>query len=109
VLLKDTALSYVIAYPELLQSVKQLSNFFGNRYFFSFFLVVLAIYLVLNLLLSWIARIVAKRTGPGAGRPRIPRRGVHAEGAVSLGAGVISDPGGGPRPDARPGRRVTEE
>jgi glutamate transport system permease protein len=80
VLLKDTALAYVIAYPELLQAVRQLSNFFGNRYFFSFFLVVLAIYLALNLTLSWIARLVARRTGPGAGRPRIPQRGVHPEG-----------------------------
>ncbi len=84
VLLKDTALAYVIAYPELLQSVRQLSNFFGNRYFFSFYLVVLAIYLVLNLTLSWIARIVARRTGPGAGRPRVPRLGVHPEGDVDL-------------------------
>ena len=84
VLLKDTALAYVIAYPELLQAVRQLSNFFGNRYFFSFFLVVLAIYLVLNLTLSWIARIVARRTGPGSGRPRIPRRGVHPEGDIDM-------------------------
>lgn len=86
VLLKDTALAYVIAYPELLQAVKQLSNFFGNRYQFSFFLVVLAIYLVLNLTLSWIARLVARRTGPGAGRPRIPRRGVHPEGDIDMSA-----------------------
>jgi glutamate transport system permease protein len=84
VLLKDTALAYVIAYPELLQAVRQLSNFFGNRYFFSFFLVVLGIYLVLNLTLSWIARVVARRTGPGAGRPRIPRRGVHPEGDIDM-------------------------
>jgi glutamate transport system permease protein len=79
VLLKDTALAYVIAYPELLQSVRNLSNYYGNRYFFSFFLVVLVIYLTLNLLLSWVARIVARRTGPGAGTPRVPRRGVHPE------------------------------
>jgi glutamate transport system permease protein len=95
VLLKDTALSYVIAYPELLQSVKQLSNFFGNRYFFSFFLVVLAIYLVLNLTLSWIARIVARRTGPGAGRPRIPRRGVHPEGDIDMSGVPDAGLGGG--------------
>jgi glutamate transport system permease protein len=95
VLLKDTALSYVIAYPELLQAVKQLSNFFGNRYFFSFFLVVLAIYLVLNLTLSWIARIVARRTGPGAGRPRIPRRGVHPEGDIDMSGVPDAGMGGG--------------
>jgi glutamate transport system permease protein len=93
VLLKDTALSYVIAYPELLQAVRQLSNFFGNRYFFSFFLVVLAIYLVLNLLLSWVARIVARRTGPGAGKPRVPRLGLHPEGDVDM--SIVPDAGMG--------------
>lgn len=74
VLLKDTALAYVIAYDELLTLVKQLSNYYGNRYTISVFFVVLAIYLIMNLLLSWVARIVARRTGPGAGAPRIPRR-----------------------------------
>jgi len=75
VLLKDTALAYVIAYDELLRLVPNLSNFYGNRYRVTIFLIVLAIYLVMNLLLSWVARIVAARTGPGAGRPRIPGRG----------------------------------
>lgn len=64
VLLKDTALAYVLAYSELLYTAtKQLPNFFGNRYLYSFFFVALFIYLGMNLLLSWIARIVAKRTG----------------------------------------------
>jgi glutamate transport system permease protein len=66
VLLKDTSLAYVISYPELLRYVTNyLSNYFGNRYFFSLFFVVLAIYLVLNLGLSWLARIVARRTAAG--------------------------------------------
>lgn len=78
VLLKDTALAYILAYNELLyQATKSLPNFFGNRYLYSFFFVALIIYLAMNLLLSWIARVVAKRTAAGAGRPRIPRRGVH--------------------------------
>jgi glutamate transport system permease protein len=75
VLLKDTALAYIIAYDELLRLVSKLSNFFGEQYKLSVFIVVLAIYLVTNLLLSWVARIVARRTGPGAAAPRIPRRG----------------------------------
>lgn len=75
VLLKDTALAYVIGYDELLRLVSKLSNFYGDRYRLSVFLVVLAVYLATNLLLSWVARIVARRTGPGAGAPRIPRRG----------------------------------
>ncbi len=79
VLLKDTALAYIIGYPELLNTVRSLSNFFGNQYFFTLFFVVLIIYLTLNLLLSWVARIVARRSGPRAGKPRIPSRGVHPE------------------------------
>ncbi len=75
VLLKDTALAYIIAYDELLRLVSNLSNFYGNRYRLSVFLVVLVVYLATNLLLSWVARIVARRTGPGAGAPRIPKRG----------------------------------
>ena len=102
VLLKDTALAYVLAYPELLYTAtKQLPNFFGNRYPYSFFFVVVAVYLAMNLLLSWIARLVAKRTAPGAvrGRPRIPRRGVHPEGDIDMSR--VPDAGmgsGGPLP-----------
>lgn len=104
VLLKDTALAYVIAYPELLQAVRQLSNFFGNRYFFSFFLVVFAIYLALNLTLSFLARVVARRTGPGAGRPRIPRRGVHPEGDIDMSRVPDAGMGGGAVGAGTPGR-----
>jgi glutamate transport system permease protein len=75
VLLKDTALAYIIGYEELLRLVSKLSNFYGERYKLSVFLIVLVIYLTTNLVLSWVARIVARRTGPGAGAPRIPRRG----------------------------------
>lgn len=68
VLLKDTSLAYVVGYSELLRvGVNNLSNFFGNRYFFSLFLVVLGIYLTMNLLLSWVARIIARRTAGGHG------------------------------------------
>lgn len=62
VLVKDTALAYVISYDELLKTVVTgISNYVGNRYFFSLFLVVLVIYLGVNLLLSWIARALARR------------------------------------------------
>jgi glutamate transport system permease protein len=85
VLLKDTALAYILAYSELLYvATKTLPNFFGNRYLYSFFFVALLIYLGMNLLLSFIARLVAKRTGPRTGKPRIPRRGVHPEGDIDM-------------------------
>lgn len=99
VLLKDTALAYILAYNELLyQATKSLPNFFGNRYLYSFFFVALIIYLAMNLLLSWIARIVAKRTGPRHGKPRIPRRGVHPEGDIDMSRVPDAGMGGGVGP-----------
>jgi len=67
VLLKDTSLSFVVGYSELTRvGVKNLPDFFGNRYAFSFFFVVLAIYLAMNLSLSWLARRIARRSGSQA-------------------------------------------
>ena len=64
VLVKDTALAYIVGYSELLRvGVNNLSNFFGNSYFFSLFFVVLLLYLAINLSLSWVARFVSRRTG----------------------------------------------
>jgi len=66
VLLKDTSLAFIIGYQELLNiGVRQLQNTYGNRYFFTLFFVVLVVYLTVNLLLSWLARIIARRTGSG--------------------------------------------
>lgn len=62
VLLKDTSLAYIVGYSELLRTGQNLTNFFGNRYNFSFFFIVLAMYLAMNLILSWVARIVSRRT-----------------------------------------------
>jgi glutamate transport system permease protein len=67
VLLKDTSLAYIISYPELLNiGLRQLPTTYGNKYFFTFFFIVLVVYLGVNLLLSWLARIVAHRTSAGA-------------------------------------------
>ncbi|ANP72141.1 amino acid ABC transporter permease [Cryobacterium arcticum] len=69
VLLKDTSLAFVVGYEELLRSgLYTMTNFFGQRYQFSFFLIVLAIYLAMNLSLSWLARVIARRSGPKAGK-----------------------------------------
>jgi glutamate transport system permease protein len=93
VLLKDTALAYIVGYSELLRVVvNNLSNYYGNRYFFSLFFVVLVVYLVLNLLLSWIARIVARRTGSKGSGNLPPATGLAAFGqsAVVGGAGLAA-------------------
>jgi glutamate transport system permease protein len=69
VLLKDTSLAFVVGYEELLRSgLYTMTNFFGQRYQFSFFLIVLAIYLIMNLSLSWLARVIARRSGPKSGK-----------------------------------------
>jgi len=69
VLLKDTSLAFVVGYEELLRSgLYTMTNFFGQRYQFSFFLIVLVIYLAMNLSLSWLARVIARRSGPKAGK-----------------------------------------
>lgn len=62
VLLKDTSLGYIVGYPELLRvTMNNLSSFYGNRYLFTLFLITLALYLVMNLSLSWFARWLARR------------------------------------------------
>lgn len=66
VLLKDTSLAYVVAYPEILRKADQLKQFYGNRYAFSLFVVVLVAYLIVNFALSALARWLARRTGPKA-------------------------------------------
>jgi glutamate transport system permease protein len=71
VLLKDTSLGYIVAYPELIrQMMNTLSSYYGNRYLFSLFAVCLAIYLAINLSLSWFARWLARRTASGGSRSR---------------------------------------
>ncbi|HKH09184.1 MAG TPA: amino acid ABC transporter permease [Agromyces sp.] len=72
VLLKDTSLGYIVAYPELLRvMLNNLASFYGNRYLFSLFLVCLALYLTMNLLLSWFARWVSKRTASKSSGKRL--------------------------------------
>jgi glutamate transport system permease protein len=68
VLLKDTSLAYIVSYPELARQIGDNRNFFGSRYIFTLFIVGLVIYLALNLTLSWIARFVARRSGPKLGK-----------------------------------------
>ncbi|MCC2593282.1 amino acid ABC transporter permease [Tessaracoccus sp. OS52] len=68
VLLKDTSLAYIVAYPEILRVSNQLKDFYGStQYSFSIFLVTLAIYLAVNFSVSALARWIARRRGPKAG------------------------------------------
>ncbi|MBX0299915.1 amino acid ABC transporter permease [Cryobacterium sp. 1639] len=85
VLLKDTSLAFIVGYSELLRvGVRNLPDFFGNRYAFSFFLVVFAIYLAMNLTLSWIARIIARRSGSKLGKAVEPAPEPMPSGASAI-------------------------
>jgi len=98
VLLKDTSLAYIIAYPELLNiGLRQLPTTYGNRYFFTFFFIVLVVYLGVNLLLSWLARIVARRTSAGTKTKRKGGRNVVGVDTAAMNA-VTPDASGSSGP-----------
>ena len=99
VLLKDTSLAFILGYQELLNvGLKQGPTTFGSRYLFTFFFIVLAVYLAVNLTLSWIARFVARRTAAGGGGGRKARQAARV--AAQLGGAGMS---GASDPLSKPG------
>jgi glutamate transport system permease protein len=71
VLLKDTSLGYIVGYNEIIRTnINNLGSYYGNRYLFSLFVVTLAIFLTINLSLSWFARWLSRRTASGGTRVR---------------------------------------
>jgi glutamate transport system permease protein len=70
VLLKDTSLGFIIGVFELLRQARSLVEFFnsqfGNIYTFQLYVGAAVIYIVVNVLLSQIAKIVEKRTRSSA-------------------------------------------
>lgn len=61
VLLKDTSLGFIIGYAELLRRIQLNTQFFGQRYWFQFFVVGAAIYIAVNFTLSRLAVYLEKR------------------------------------------------
>jgi len=96
VLLKDTSLAYVIGYPELLRTTTvYMANYYGSKYLFTLFFVAFAIYLTMNLLLSWLARVIARRVQQGRIPPGSSRISRRAERRLAKRSEVILEPGGG--------------
>ena len=66
VLLKDSSLGFIISYFELLRQARSLVEFFtprfGNEYTFQLYVAAGLIYIVLNVLLSQLAKYVERRT-----------------------------------------------
>ena len=107
VLLKDTSLAYILGYPELLNVVlRRGPTTFGPTYLFTLFFVVWAVYLAVNLSLSWIARFVARRTASGRGGGGKSRRAAKVIAQLG-GAGMagVGDPHRAPDGDTGPDRR----
>jgi glutamate transport system permease protein len=68
VLLKDTSLGFIIGYAELLRRLQLNTQFFGQKYWFQFFVVGAAIYIAVNFTLSRLAVYLERRgTSKAAG------------------------------------------
>ncbi|MFN3866967.1 MAG: amino acid ABC transporter permease, partial [Demequina sp.] len=85
VLLKDSSLGYIIAYPELLRQIRQMRDYFGDRYTIPVFLVGAAVYILINVLVSRLAIWLegrmrrTKRVAKGEdGRPPMHEGGADA-------------------------------
>jgi glutamate transport system permease protein len=94
VLLKDSSLGFIIGYFELLRGARSLVEFFsvsfGNQYTFQLYVAAGVMYIVINVLLSQVARVVEKRTR------RAPKTAAVAE--VELPVDVQMGGGGGAVP-----------
>ena len=66
VLLKDTSLGFIIGYFELLRQARSLVEFFtptfGNQYTFQLYVAAAMIYIIINVVLSQLAKLVERRT-----------------------------------------------
>jgi glutamate transport system permease protein len=66
VLLKDSSLGFIIGYFELLRQARSLVEFFsptfGNQYTFQIYVAAALIYIIVNVLLSQLAKYVERRT-----------------------------------------------
>ncbi|MGY1654036.1 amino acid ABC transporter permease [Geodermatophilus sp. SYSU D01119] len=96
VLLKDSSLGFIVSYLELLRTARSLVEFFnfsfGNRYTFQLYVAAGLIYIIVNVLLSQLAKYVEKRTRrnrktAGTGQVELP-----ADAQMGGGSGVAAAP-----------------
>jgi len=88
VLLKDTSLGFIIGFTELLRRsrglVEFLSSRYGDTYTFQIYVAAGLIYIIVNVLLSILARYVARRTRQDA---RAGRKALELPADVQMGQG----------------------
>lgn len=65
VLLKDSSLGFIVGYAELLRSIQNNAQYFGNQYYVSLFVVGAGIYLLVNISLSQLAIRLQRRPPQG--------------------------------------------
>ena len=94
VLLKDTALGYIVAYDELLRVVKSNRDYFGDRYLIPLFLVGALIYIIINIAVSRLAVWLEgrMRRTPHAAKKDDGSAAMHDGGAEA--AGIAANTGG---------------
>jgi glutamate transport system permease protein len=91
VILKDTALGYIISYSELLRAGQNLSTLYGNL--IPTLIVLAAIFIVINYALTLLARLVESRL-KRSGRTARPAAGGSAGPATLVAAGGVGVPAG---------------
>lgn len=88
VLLKDSSLGFIVGYPELLKSIQNNAQYFGNETYVALFVVGAGIYLAVNISLTRLAVWLERRSG----RPGAPAA------TAATGSVVLNAPGGGVEP-----------
>jgi glutamate transport system permease protein len=82
VLNKDTSLGYIVGYAELLRRLQLNTQFFGQRYWFQFFVVGAAIYITVNFTLSRLAVWLERRGSAKAAGGIPPADAVEVQAAA---------------------------
>jgi glutamate transport system permease protein len=92
VLLKDSSLGFIVGYPELLKSIQNNAQFFGNSYYIALFVVGAGIYLAVNIALSRLAVWIGRRSSRTAAAPADPNATVMAINTIGRGGAGLDSP-----------------
>ncbi|HJX42775.1 MAG TPA: amino acid ABC transporter permease [Geodermatophilus sp.] len=94
VLLKDSSLGFIVGYVELLRTARSLVEFFsfsfGNQYTFQLYVAAAVIYIVVNVLLSQLAKYVEKRTRRDAKTAGVKDVELPADVQMGGGGGMVT-------------------
>jgi len=93
VLLKDSSLGFIVGYIELLRQARSLVEFFnfqfGNTYTFQLYVGAAVMYIVVNVLLSQLARVVEARTRRNAKTAATTKTELPADVQMGGGGGAV--------------------